>query len=445
MALSSDVRVRMLQAATLSAAQLSEVRAFIVNYLGDTLDRVTHGQVLIHQAESEVQVKVLGECAVLLHVVTPIINELLELLYLELFLRFMQTQPPLCGTTARVLIPSSPPPARQPSLDPTPSPQPSAPHLPVPHRPLPSPAAPLPSLPPSFPVTLTIHAAGDVSDYDTSRVEAIQTALAVQAGVPVSMVTVQVRAASVIITAEIHVSSSAGAALVTEVLQAQLSTTTRASALLGITVLSGNIEAAEIPSLLSPPPRSSPPRSPPMHPAGGVASSISENSDESSVPIALIAVGSVLTFVFLWCACRSGPRHGVETCCTTRIFKTRRSTPVVAVVRKRVGSPRVKESREVAQFMPVFPTPKLRDGSFGVAPKVVEDVEYVAQARASDYPRRIHEMQTSLYGTDDGVITMERIPVKVLTYPLKVEIVDFINSSEGERHRASPSKKGAIT
>ena len=114
----------------------------------------------------------------------------------------------------------------------------------------------------------------------------------------------------------------------------------------------------------------------------------------------------------------------------------------------------MKESREAAQFMPVSPTPNLRDGSFGVAPKVVEDVEYVAQARASDYPRRIHELQASLSqgsdrssgdGTDDGVITMERIPVKVLTYPLKVEVVDFINSSKGEQHRASPSKKGAVT
>ena len=94
---------------------------------------------------------------------------------------------------------------------------------------------PPPSPPPSTEtVVLTLTASGSVSDYsDTS---ALQTSIAVNAGVDASSVSISVAAASVIITATIKVPTSTTADAVETTLSSRLGTAAAASTALGITV-----------------------------------------------------------------------------------------------------------------------------------------------------------------------------------------------------------------
>ena len=81
---------------------------------------------------------------------------------------------------------------------------------------------------------LTLTASGSVSDYsDTSD---LQARIATAAGVDKSLVTIEVAAASVIITATIAVPASTTAEAVQTSLASTLGTAAAASAALGITV-----------------------------------------------------------------------------------------------------------------------------------------------------------------------------------------------------------------
>ena len=81
---------------------------------------------------------------------------------------------------------------------------------------------------------LTLRASGSVSDYsDTS---ALQTAIADNAGVDPSLVSISVTAASVIITATIKVPASSTADALQATLTSRLGTAASASTALGITV-----------------------------------------------------------------------------------------------------------------------------------------------------------------------------------------------------------------
>ena len=81
---------------------------------------------------------------------------------------------------------------------------------------------------------LTLRASGSVSDYsDTS---ALQTSIAVNAGVDRSSVSIIVAAASVIITATIKVPASTTADALQATLTSRLGTAASASTALGITV-----------------------------------------------------------------------------------------------------------------------------------------------------------------------------------------------------------------
>ena len=83
-------------------------------------------------------------------------------------------------------------------------------------------------------MVLTLTASGSVSDYsDTS---ALQTSIAVNAGVDASSVSIRVAAAIVIITAIIKVPASTTADALQTKLSSRLSTAAAASAALGITV-----------------------------------------------------------------------------------------------------------------------------------------------------------------------------------------------------------------
>ena len=137
----------------------------------------------------------------------------------------------LSASAVVVLAPSMPPSPSPPPPSPSPSPTPP----PSPSPPSPSPPPPSPSPPPSTEtVVLTLTASGSVSDYsDTS---ALQTSIAVNAGVDASSVSISVAAASVIITATIKVPTSTTADAVQTTLSSRLGTAAAASTALGITV-----------------------------------------------------------------------------------------------------------------------------------------------------------------------------------------------------------------
>ena len=139
----------MLQVSTLTASQLDQVCTFVVNYLGDQLDMVTEGQVQLYAIDDKIQVIIIGDCADVLPAVTPVIDELIELLAAELRMEFTQDELPLCGYMQQ-LSPISPPPS-------LPSPLPSPPPHKFPTSP--SPAALPPSLlPPPPPHHLPLDA-----------------------------------------------------------------------------------------------------------------------------------------------------------------------------------------------------------------------------------------------------------------------------------------------
>ena len=129
------------------------------------------------------------------------------------------------------LPPPSPPlPPVPPFLPPPPSPPP----LPPPPSPTPLPPPPQRSPPSTETVVLTLTASGSVSDY--SDTERLQQSVANAAGVDKSLVTINVAAASVIITATIAVPASTTAATLQATLASTLGTAVAASTALGIIV-----------------------------------------------------------------------------------------------------------------------------------------------------------------------------------------------------------------
>ena len=138
----------------------------------------------------------------------------------------------LSASAVFVPAPSMPPPPPKPPPPPRPPPPkpPPPPPSPPPQPPPPSPAPP----PSKEKVVLTLRASGSLSDY--SDISGLQTAIAVNAGVDPSAVSISVVAASVIITATIKVPASTTADALQATLTSRLGTAASASTALGITV-----------------------------------------------------------------------------------------------------------------------------------------------------------------------------------------------------------------
>ena len=102
-------RSRLLQTTTLTEQQLDVVRTFVVNFLGDRLDQLTQGHLLVYQLNHHIHVDIHGECATVLPVVTDLIEDLIDLLSAELEMTFSQAQAPLCAT--KIVFAPSPPPS----------------------------------------------------------------------------------------------------------------------------------------------------------------------------------------------------------------------------------------------------------------------------------------------------------------------------------------------
>ena len=142
--------------------------------------------------------------------------------------------------------PDPPPPPPPPPSPPPPSPSPPPPPSPRPNppgtkaSPGPSPPPPSPSPPstdqPSETIVFELLASGSVGDY--SDISGLQQSIATAAGVDKSLVTIQVAAASVMITATIAVPAAKTATAVYAVLSSSLGTGSAAdvSAALGISV-----------------------------------------------------------------------------------------------------------------------------------------------------------------------------------------------------------------
>jgi len=107
-----------------------------------------------------------------------------------------------------------------------------SPLSPSPLSPPPSP----PSAPPPLRVVIVIEAAGDVSDYDTTRLATVRQGIASAAGVPPGAVEVAVSAGSVILTATISVPSGMTSNSVSSSLAVAMPDATTASSLLAVTV-----------------------------------------------------------------------------------------------------------------------------------------------------------------------------------------------------------------
>ena len=133
-------------------------------------------------------------------------------------------------------------------------------------------------------VVFTLAASGSVSDYsDTSS---LRQAVATAAGVDKSLVTIEVTAASVIITATIAVPASTTAAVVQTSLASTLGTAAAASTALGVAVQA-------VPTILiaSPPPPSPP--APPSLPSPSVGDAPEANQATADGPPTQIIVGAL--------------------------------------------------------------------------------------------------------------------------------------------------------
>ena len=133
---------------------------------------------------------------------------------------------------------------------------------------------------------LTLTASGSVSDYsDTSS---LQQSVATAAGVDKSLVTINVAAASVIITATISVPASTNATTLQNALSSNLATAAAASTALGVTV-----ESVPTVALASPPPPPSPPMRAPVDGAvvGGIVAGV--------VAMGLIGLGILIRSNYL--------------------------------------------------------------------------------------------------------------------------------------------------
>ena len=154
-----------------------------------------------------------------------------------------------------------------------------------------------PPLPPQMPspappavVTLTMRAAGNVADYDDTS--DLESRLAVAAGVEVDLVTIEVTAASVLITATIGVPAGSTASTVENTLRTSLgTTTTQASTVLGVIVETTPVFSAP-PSPPPPPSPRPPPPSPPLQPP----------PEAPSLSVAM-AAGAVAGLVLGLCCC----------------------------------------------------------------------------------------------------------------------------------------------
>jgi len=108
-------------------------------------------------------------------------------------------------------------------------------------------------------VELALVAAGEISEYDSAKIDEIRDRIAANASTPTSAVSVTVTPASVIITATIEAPSSDEAAAITSGLRASLFDPDLASSVLGIAVLGGPHVTASTRVLYSP---SMPPSAP---------------------------------------------------------------------------------------------------------------------------------------------------------------------------------------
>ena len=154
-------------------------------------------------------------------------------------------------------VPASPVPPSAPPLSPPLSPSspvpPSAPPLSPPLSLSPSP----PSTPPPAPVVLVLRASGDVSDYDSTKLEGVRQGIASAAGVPASAVQVAVAAGSVVLTATITPPNGMASTSVTASLATAMPDAQSASGVLSITVTAApTISVAAAPTVAAAPPSS---------------------------------------------------------------------------------------------------------------------------------------------------------------------------------------------
>ena len=131
---------------------------------------------------------------------------------------------------------------------------PFPPPPPPPPPPLPSPSLPPPPSPPPPPPPLsprsTIHfeliASGDVSDYGPTEIASVEQSVATAAGVDASAVTVTVRAASVVLDANIVVTVDGSASVKTAMEEQLASASTATQMLSGVTIGGESIEVETV-------------------------------------------------------------------------------------------------------------------------------------------------------------------------------------------------------
>ena len=125
----------------------------IVHFMGENLDFVTAGQVIVTQEGAAVDVSVFGNCSAILDRISSYVGELVELLNLEIALSLAISAQPRCAST--IVYPPSPLLPYPPLSPPLPPSQrfpavPPQPRLP-PATPAPSPAPPRPPAAPPKP------------------------------------------------------------------------------------------------------------------------------------------------------------------------------------------------------------------------------------------------------------------------------------------------------
>ena len=102
LAFSSSGR-RHLQAAALP----SNMEQVIIGFIGDALDFISHGDVLVTSSDTGVDVKVHGNCSAVLPPLLPRLADLIDYLEAELQIEMALGGEPKCGS--RVVVPPSPP------------------------------------------------------------------------------------------------------------------------------------------------------------------------------------------------------------------------------------------------------------------------------------------------------------------------------------------------
>ena len=121
----------------------------IVHYLGENLDFISAGQVVVTQEGAAVDVSVFGNCSAILGPIAGYVGELVELLNLELGLGLTLSATPSCESEV-IYTQSPPPPSAPPPWLLTPPPPPPRPRS----CPPPSPS-PLPLPPPPAPAAIS--------------------------------------------------------------------------------------------------------------------------------------------------------------------------------------------------------------------------------------------------------------------------------------------------